>query len=415
MRSLLRLGAAMLALAAAPALAQWQGSLKTEDGHTVAVNPESPAAGETTAPLQELWRVGGDDEDLLLGVVGQLLHDDQGRIYVLDSQLSEIQVLSPDGEWLDTVGRAGEGPGEFRNGADMFWMPGGQIAVIQAWPGKIVLIEPDGVPAGEFKLPFREDAGFQFASRGVGDGDRIVLSGTAYTTVDDQQMQHAYLRSYDADGNELASFHEESRETRFGGFEFQERTFVDFQRRWAVAPDGRVAAALSFDDYRIHVWNRDGTLDRIIARPDHEPPARTDAEKDRFQAFFDGITRWNPGSTFRVSDTHPAVAQLFFREDGSLWVQSARDMWRPADGVYTSFDVYNREGRYVRRVHLEADADAVDDGLFLAGDRAYVVTDLMSAMMASLGAGEAGASDAEPVSVIAHAFEPPAIDLTQAD
>jgi len=405
----------LLLLAVSGARAQWQGEFEIEEGVTRVLNPETPAEDETVLEMNELWRVGGDDEDFLFGVISQLLHDDDGNIYLLDGQLSEIQVFAPGGEFSETLSREGEGPGEFRNGIDMFWMPNGELGVVQAWPGKIVLVSPLGDSGGEYKLPFRDGTGFQVASRGIGLDDRIVLSGSAWTTVDGKQMQLAYLKSFDAAGQELAHFHESASETRFGGWEFQEANFADFQRRWAVAPDGRVAAVLPFAEYRIQVWNADGSLDRIIERPGYRPVPRTDQEKKRFLAMYERFTRWNPGSTFLVDDNHQSVGQIFFRDDGSLWVQSGRDMYRPEAGRYTSFDVYDVEGRFAQRVHLQADADAVEDGLFFAGNRAYIVTDLFSALMASLGGDEDDGLelDPEPVSVIAFEFMPPGFDVTR--
>jgi len=410
-RTMLGAGA-LLVLASGPAvsvaLADWQGEMSTADGVIRVLNPETPAEGESSVELNELWRLGGEDEDILFGVIAEFLHDDDGNIYLLDSQLSEIQVFDRDGTWLRTVGREGEGPGEFRNGADMFWTPGGELGVVQAWPGKVVMVMPDGTPGGVFALPFRDGMGFQSVSRGAGTAGRMILAGTAWSNENGEQTQTSYLKAYDVDGQELASFHELTREQNYGGWEFKEELFADFKRRWAAAEDGRVAAALSFDEYRIHVWKPDGSLDRIIERPDYGPVRRTDAEKKRFQAMYDRFTSWNPGSTFRVSDVHPAIGQIMFREDGSLWVQSGRDMWRNAEDRYTAFDVYDREGRYVRRVALLADADAVEDGLFFAGDRAFIVTDLFSALMASVGGDEINGAylDAEPVSVIAFEFAP---------
>jgi hypothetical protein len=390
--------ALLVAAAALPAGAAWQGETVTRDGALTVLNPETPAEGETTLTPEELWRVGGEDEDVLFGVVAELLHDREGNIYVLDGQICEIQVFSPAGEHLRTLGRQGEGPGEFQNATDMFWGPGGQLAVIQAWPGKIVQIRTDGTPGDGFPLPFREGGGFQAASRGMG-------------LADGEQRQFSYLKAYDAGRREIASFVETSREVRFGGWEFREENWSDFQRRWTAAGDGRVAAALSFDDYRLHVWNADGSLDRVIERPGYGAVERTDGERQRFQTLYDRLTFWNPGSTFTVRGTHQAVGQLHFREDGSLWVQSGRDQWRPARKGALGYDVYDREGRFVSRVSLLCDADPVEDGLFFVGDRVYVVTDLFSAVVASFGGGGDLALDEEPEPVTVIAYRLPAEDL----
>jgi 6-bladed beta-propeller len=408
MQRMNRIGIAvmLLMMIATVALADWQGETATVDGATIVNNPETPAFGDVRQELRELWRRGGEsDEEIFFGTIAEFLHDEDGNLFLLDGQLSEIQVFDPEGELMRTVGRQGEGPGEFQNGADMFWAPGGDIGVAQAWPGKIVMVTPEGDPGSTFALPYRDGGGWQSVTRGAGFEETMILAGTAWTREDGKQMQFNYLKAYDAGGNELATYQETSRETSFGDYEFIEEEYVDFQRRWAVAPDGRVAAALSFEDYRIHVWNADGTVDRIIERLDYQAVKRTKAEKDRFQTMYDAFTQWNRGSTFRVAENHQAVAQIFFREDGTLWIQSSTHRWRAAEDLFTSFDVYDDQGRYLRRVDLAADADAVEDGLYFAGDRAYVVTDLYNAIMASIGGdSEDAAMDAEPVTVISFEF-----------
>lgn len=376
------------------------------DGIPHVINEETPRDGEVSVELRELWRAGGDDEDLLIGTIASLLTDAAGNVYALDGQLSQIQIFDPDGGHLDTIGRQGEGPGEFVNGATMYWSPGGEIGVIQGWPGKIVLLNTDGTPGSQYAIPY-EGGGFQAASRGVGVGGTVVLSGSAWVTRDGGQRQQSYLKAYDMEGAEVAHYHLEDKATSFGGFTFQETSYRDFQQRWTAAADGRVAAALTFDDYVIHVWNPGGDLDRIIERPDHRPAARDDDEMSLLQEVYDRVVSWNPDATFEVSPVHEVVGGVQFRGDGSLWVQSGRDQWRTPAGVLTGYDVYDREGVYARRVNLIADGDASDDGVFLLDDRVYVVTDMYSALMMTLGIEGAGDEEVEPVSVIAYAADLP--------
>jgi len=386
---------------------KWKGEEVVQDGALHVMNPEEPLE-EVRLELEELWRRGGDEDDLLFGLVVQLVKDETENIYLLDSQLSEIQVLSPSGDHLRTIGREGEGPGEFRNASDMYLGPGGLLGVVQTFPGKVVQLMTDGTPAGNFALPEEPGGGFQLVFIGRSNPDRILLAGAKQKLEGGKQMQVTYLKAYDKDGNEIVHFHEQSQETQFGGMKFKEKTFSDFSRRWALAPDGRVAAALDVDAYRIHIWNPDGSVNRVIERKGYTPVVRAEKDKERFQQLFDGITRWNPGSTFEVSPTHTAVNQIFFRDDGSLWVLSSKGAWEREEGVFASFDVYDRDGRYVRRAHLILDGDPVDDGVFFVGDRLYRVTDLFSAFLANFGGDVTDDADEEPepVQIIAHRFEP---------
>lgn len=386
------------------AQAQWEGEEVVRDGIPHVFNPEKPVEEVTLSP-KELWRRGGDDDDVLFGLVSQLVKDDAGQLYLLDGQLSEIQVFSPSGMYVGTLGREGEGPGEFRNAGDLYLGPGGLLGVVQVFPGKIVQLTTDGTPADNFPLPEAEGGGFQLVFVGRGTADRVVLAGAQTKNQDGKQVQVSDLKAFDAQGKEIATFHEEATETRFGGMKFQEKTFTNFQRRWALAPDARVAAALDFDAYRITLWNPDGSVQRVIERPQYPSMKRSEEMMQRFQKFYDSITRWNPGSTFEVSPTHLAVTQLLFREDGSLWVLPGSGRFDQPEGILASYDVYDRQGHFQRRVRLQMPGNAVDDGLFFVGTRVYVVTDLFGAVMANFGGGDEAVGEeieAEPVTLIAY-------------
>jgi hypothetical protein len=164
---------------------------------------------------------------------------------------------------------------------------------------------------------------------------------------------------------------------------------------------------LDFDTYRIHVWNADGSLDRIIERPQYAPLKRTAKTKERLQKFYDGITRWNPNSTFEVSETHVAVSRVWFREDGHLWVISGHSRWKRGDGVFTTIEEYDRDGRYMRRIVLVGEGDPVEDGIFIQDDRTYRVTNLFSAFMANLGGDAEGEGDeySEPLRLVAYELD----------
>jgi hypothetical protein len=190
---------------------------------------------------------------------------------------------------------------------------------------------------------------------------------------------------------------------------FDARPFSSFKGQFAASADGRVAADLGFDDYRIHVWNPDGSLDRIIERPEYAPVKRSDREKERFQELYDGITSWNPNSTFEISETHRAIVSLHFRPDGSLWVLSGRGVWAAGPDVFAAFDVYDRNGGFVKRVAFDGPGDPTDDGIFFGDGRIYRVTDQFGAVLANFGGGgdAVGDGEAEPLQIVAYDIDLP--------
>jgi len=379
------------------------------DGVTHVLNSETPRDGTIDIELEFLWERGGDSDDMIFGVVPRITVDPAtGEIYVLDSQLHEIQVFDPDGEWLRTIGREGEGPGEFRNPGDMYLSGDGQVGVMQVFPGKITQMTTLGEPGSTFQ-PGR-DEGFQLFYVGEGMGDRVVVSGATYGGDDSGRTQTEYLKAFRGEGEEVAYYYSTTNPIQFGGMTFREPQFTNFTRRWSVSHDARVAVATEFDSYSINIYDADGVLLRVIDRPDYKPVERSGYEKKRFQRMYDAITSWNQGRTFVISPTHQAIDQLNFRPDGMLWVMSGASRWRSPEGLLASWDVYDQAGVYVQEVNLRGSGDPIEDGYFFGHDRVYQVTDLFSASMASMGGDEENDEvllDAEPVRLVAWKINPP--------
>lgn len=401
--------AALAAILMLPSIAaaEWQGREVVHNGIRHIENPETPME-RLDVDMVEVWRRGAEDDDIFFGLPSQIVQDGQGNVYVLDAQVSEIHVFSPDGEHLRTIGREGEGPGEFRNANDMFLGPGNLLGVVSVFPGKIVRLGLDGTPADNFPLPQEEGEGFQLVFKARATKDRVVVAGAKQTRGNGSNEQSNYLKAFDSEGNELAHYHTMMERTQYGGMEFDEKVFANFKGQWALAPSGEVAGALTFDDYALHVWNPDATAKFVIERPDYPPYKRTAKLKERMQKLYDGVTRWNPNSTFKVSETHRAVVQLWYREDGNLWVLSGRGNWHEEDGLFAAFDVYDSQGRYIRQVRLVGDGDAQNDGIYFVGKRLFRVSNQMSGFMANIGGDTAEGDDAmEPLQVVAYDIDLP--------
>ena len=66
-------------------------------------NEMEPRFGSTTIELERLWNIGGDADDVLLGTIERVLTTDDGRIFLLDSQLSQVLECSPEGKVIQKV------------------------------------------------------------------------------------------------------------------------------------------------------------------------------------------------------------------------------------------------------------------------------------------------------------------------
>ena len=162
-------------------------------------NGPEPAAGLTSLHLEELWRIGGDEEeDLFFGVVTQALTDDEGNVYLLDTQLSEVLVLFSDGEYICTLSRERDGPGEIRRATGMQWMPDGSLGLVRGMPSQVVRIDRQGNPAASL-IPGADDPteGGRIALRDLFCRDGwIVASGARMNRITGGRSQNNFVAAF---------------------------------------------------------------------------------------------------------------------------------------------------------------------------------------------------------------------------
>lgn len=79
------------------------------------------------------------------------------NIFILDSQRSEIYVIGKKGNYIRTIGRPGQGPGDLEFAYDMFIASDGKIYVLNALPKRIAVFKQDGESLGTVKLDVPTD------------------------------------------------------------------------------------------------------------------------------------------------------------------------------------------------------------------------------------------------------------------
>ncbi len=331
----------------------------------VVENPATSSEGSTTLQLEEMWRIGGeDDEDNILGVVGQVLADDQDNIYLLDFQLVEVMVYDAHGEYVHSLGSQGEGPGEITRAADLVFMPDGNVGLVQSFPGRIVMVDRSGLPAGEFR-PGGVDpsAGGFFALRGAASrGGRMVFSGARITRGEKSRTAVNFVASYGESGERLNLFYDTTTVREFRGQEFSEtKEFFPHAGGWALGPDGRVFVSEERNSYEITTYNPDGTLSHTIKRP-YKSWKRTAEEKKTAEDAIMPYRRRNRNRmNIVVAATEKDITRMRVADDGRLWVLSSRGLREQPAGIHSTWDVFDQTGHFEKTVAIACEGVGVRD------------------------------------------------------
>ncbi|MCK9997241.1 MAG: 6-bladed beta-propeller [Candidatus Krumholzibacteria bacterium] len=383
----------------------------------VITNSDAPADGILKVQLEELWRIGGEeDEENLLGVIDRVLVDDDGNVYLLDIQLVEVQVFDADGEYVRSLGKQGDGPGELRNVRGVLFLPDGTVGMVQGFPGRIVKVDLAGLPTGELK-PGGNDpsAGGFFALRSAASsGGRLVLGGAKITRGDNSRTATNFIAAFDQDGAENVRYLESVNVRDFGKMEFSEKgDFFPGQGGWALADDGRLYVAPARNEYRIEVHGPDGGLERTITRK-YESWRRTPVETDRAREMMMPFRRRNRNAIKLVMEpTERDILDIRLDPRGQLWVLPSRGVREQDEGIHSTWDVFDSSGAFVRQMAIACEGDGQKDALFFPGGGLVVlVREHADAVYAFRGRGadnpETEEEDAEvrPLEVICYRISP---------
>jgi len=370
-------------------------------------NPAEPPNGVVTYDLEELWRRGDEDDDLFFGLVVQAVIGPDANIYLLDTQLNEVLVLSPEGDLLRSIGREGEGPGEFRRAGDLMLTTEGELGVVQRFPGAIILLTPDGVPAGTI-LPGDPTTGgrdFLSGARAIDGG--LILSGAHMTRSNTGRLRRNFISLYGPDGLERTEYFGANDEVDFSSSEFNEAdVFFPGGGHWNVGSDGRVYVATSRNTYEITIYAPAGVALQTFGRA-YESWPRSPEHLERLDTRWKSHRRYQRFGVVQTFAKHePDILRTEIHER-EIWILSSRGVHdQPAD-VLQTWDVFDADGHFDRQVSLRGPGDGERDRVILLGSsRLLVVSGYQDARDALDGTGD-DSKDLEyatPVEVIAYAI-----------
>ncbi|MEZ4386159.1 MAG: hypothetical protein R3D98_01010 [Candidatus Krumholzibacteriia bacterium] len=367
------------------------------DAAPLVENPATPSGGTRTITLHEVWRAGGESDDVFFGSVGRVLAGPDQTVLVLDTQQSQVQVYGRDGTWLRTLGREGDGPGEVRGPADAFALPDGRLCIAQSSPGRFVYLNQDGTPGGGAQYqPRGEPATFSVCVAGRPAPGGFVLAGIRFKQQGPQAQQTFFLSRCDVEGVEQVVYLEKVYGVNYADFRLDEDS-MDFvwMGRMDVDRAGRIYVGPERDRYLIQVLEPDGTLVRQFTRP-VTVPARTAEEHAIAVKIHEAIGAHYgvPLQGVTVAARDAAIGGLWVRPDGEVWVQTPAN--QPPAGAFALLDVFDPAGRFVRQVALVMPGDPKRDGLYLLDDgRVAVAIGGLDAFLSQQGV--AGSSDDAPV------------------
>jgi hypothetical protein len=303
-----------------------------------------------------------------------------GRVIVVDGRELTVQLVDMTAGSATTIGRTGEGPGEYRWPGRLYQLPGDSTLLHDQSGGRLLIIGPDGKP-GDLYDPNRnagEDErarAFRFfvqdsdtRGRLYGRAQPIRIGANGQLELADSA---AIVRLDRASGRrDTVAMLPERRDANaqmMGGVVMTQPRMTAFPAwdHWALAGDGRVAS-ITFDPYRVEYFDPGGSTVRGAPIP-YTRIRLDDALKELWKAESSapamamqysragGTTTIGPiRRPYREPSEWPEFLPPYrgssvFGPDGMLWIPRA-----VAAGQPPLYDIIDRNGRLVERVQLPA-------------------------------------------------------------
>jgi len=194
---LLVLSAVLLSPAAANLYSQ---KIETVNGVRVVHNEKGGKFGKKLPFSIQLARNIGDvdtpDDNLAFNFPEDVAMDASGNIYILDSANNRIQKFSPDMKFLSTIGRKGQGPGEFYNPDSIDIDTKGNFWIMDGFQNRIQTLLPDG--RGDKTIPLLDR--FLRKLRVMKSGFLTVQAPLLYTNLGDKSKLPKLIKVLDREG-----------------------------------------------------------------------------------------------------------------------------------------------------------------------------------------------------------------------
>ncbi len=321
---------------------------EVKNGTKTITNPEYPREGRFVARLTEEMACGqgGAKGEATLNTVYDMKVDDLGFVFVMDIGDNRIKIYDGGGRFVRSIGRKGQGPGEFMTLTAFNLLSGGRVCIVDSSQRRVICLTAEGRYISMFLLD-----GF-FNAVGVDGQDRLYLAKWGFIgepALSTGFREVPYVTSIyrtDISGNarfHLADFFGESWWIKSHGKTGSMGSGGVYVIVWNVSRQGRLYGGIN-EDYRLGAYGAGGAFEFSFGR------------------LFKPVKNAQFKGPFAQKKHLPVFSNsrqtISFDGDGNLWIELFQDNDR--DGFL--YDIFSPEGVYLKQVKVERQVYQIKNG-----------------------------------------------------
>lgn len=330
-----------LSLLAVAALGQ---SVETVNGVRLVHNGKEGQWGKKPRVQVEQVRTLGDvaaeDETVAFYMPAGIALDSQGNLYILDTGNHRVQKFGPDGRYLASFGRQGQGPGDFSypdsidiDGEDMVWVsdPNNQ---------RIQILTPEGAERKTIGFVKERVGKVRRTKSGLvmAGGGGVFFGGPGLE--EKEQPPPKLFKKLDLDGKVSGEYGEP--------FDFEHPLLNQMGNQVAFAVDENDCVYLAYlYQNRLEKYSSEG---KLLWRADRKLDYSTDPPKDKGKREASG-----GGITIRMPRMNQCAEGIAVDRSGRVWVVTLNRQAREEEQVGVNMSVNMSGGE--RKMSMKADGN----------------------------------------------------------
>ena len=319
---------------------QWRGEINDENGVILIKNPKEPLYAGNILELTEDLAITSheENEEQLFQDIRTLDVDAAGRIFVLDEKAANIKVFNSDGNFIRTIAKSGQGPGELGMPISIHISPGGELFVNDMGRRSLLVF----TLGGEFLRKFSTADKFLFF--GPASLENGVMAANYIIPGEDLKAE---LRLFDAEmkPREALTTISLDKPPIINIFVAMSLTGL----RWSVIQNKEIIwGDITNSEYIFSIHNQEGRLIRKIVTGYDAIPITSQVKEELKEKVFGN----NPNSS-QWDVKFPSGFPPFegFSSDGEGRI-IAKTYEKTGDNQGGWFDVFDPEGRYIAKIRL---------------------------------------------------------------
>jgi hypothetical protein len=301
------------------------------------------------ATLVEELSIGVADgaEELMIGNITDMALGADGSIFAFDGQVPAIRHYGANGRFVRTIGRRGEGPGEYRVSSGIAVARSGNLLVWDTYGWRMVVYTPGGDHVGQWPTPSGSSgsstSNFSRALQ-VDSAGRIVARKTIFDFQNPGNRQVAWIR-YREDGTVIDTLRApewkdplEPLVAAAGGARVSMPVPFAPRRFATLSPLGHFVTGYPAR-YAVEIHRPGQPVVSIRREVKLEPVSRAERNAERNRVF-ERMRRTDPQWDWNgpdIPDTKPLYGGLDVGLDGRIWVAVIPEVSQQGGGISFSF------------------------------------------------------------------------------